>query len=200
MTGKVPTRLRRRHPASIHVDEDLELRVLRPDHAENLFRLVDRNRPHLRRWLPWVDATRSADDILAFIERSTEQLRRNDGFQSGIWYRGSLVGVAGYHYWDARARKTELGYWLSEDAQGKGIMTRACGALVDYAMEKLGLNRVEVRTAAGNARSRAVPVRLGFRQEGLLREGEWVVDHFEDQMVYGLVRKDWDRQRGQGSF
>lgn len=200
MAQRAPAKLDIRHPESIRVDDDVELRILRPEHAEEMFRLVDRDRAHLRRWLPWVDGTRSADHIRAFIERSGEQLQVNNGFQAGIWYRGKLVGVIGYHYWDWQSRKTELGYWLSEDAEGKGIMTRACQGFIDYALGKLRLNRVEIRAAAGNARSRAIPERLGFVREGVLREGDWTLDHFEDQFVYGLLRKDWAERRGQGSL
>jgi ribosomal-protein-serine acetyltransferase len=195
---KGSSRLVRRHPARIRVDEEIELRLLRERDASELFNLTDRNREYLRRWLPWVDATRSPKDTLTFIKTGLDQLTRNDGFQVGIWYRGQLAGALGYHYWNWPNRKTEIGYWLAASFQGKGVMTRACGALVDYAFGKLGLNRVEIRAAAGNTRSRAVPERLGFVLEGVLREAEWTVEGPDDQVVYGLLRKDWQAARKEG--
>ncbi|HEY7588866.1 MAG TPA: GNAT family protein [Thermoplasmata archaeon] len=197
MAREKTARIVLRHPAAIQVDADIELRLLKERHASELFALVDRNREHLRRWLPWVEDTRTVRDTRRFIQQSVAQLRRDDGFQTGIWYQGRLVGVLGYHYWNRTSRKTEIGYWLSSDVEGRGIMTRACKALVDYAFAKLGMNRVEIRAAMPNLRSRAIPPRLGFVQEGVLREGEWVRDCFEDQVVYGLLRKDWESGQGQ---
>ncbi len=192
MERKASERVDRRHPARLLVDDEVELRLLTEAHARSLFALTDRNREYLRRWLPWVDGTRSVRDTTKFIRGAREQLRRNDGFQVGVWYRGELAGVAGYHYWSWTGRKTEIGYWLAAPLQGKGIVTRACRALVDYAFRTLGLNRVEIRIAAGNARSRAIAERLGFVREGILREAEYSSDGPEDQVVYGLLHDDWE--------
>jgi len=74
-------------------------------------------------------------------------------------------------------------------------MTRACRALVAYAFTNLGLDRVEIRTAAGNARSRGIAERIGFVQEGVLREAEYSADGPQDQIVYGLLRKEWESRR-----
>ena len=192
MPRKASARTVRRHPARIRVDDEVELRLLREAHAEALFTLTDRNREYLRRWLPWVEGTGVVKATANFIRNGRDQLRRNDGLHTGIWYRGGLVGVAGYHYWNWTSRKTEIGYWLAAPLQGKGIVTRACAALVDYAFRNLGLNRIEIRTATGNARSRAVAERLGFTQEGILREAEWSAEGVVDQVVYGLLRRDWE--------
>src|SRR3989442_7448399 len=118
--SRIPARIIRRHPARIRVDDDVELRILTAAHAPALFALTDRNREHLRRWLPWVDGTRSAKDTAKFIRGGREQLRKNDGFQAGIWYRGELVGALGFHYWNWSLRKTEIGYWLPGPDQGEG--------------------------------------------------------------------------------
>ena len=195
MTRKTSVRIVLRHPARIRVDDEIDLRILREEDAPELFALTDGNREYLRRWLPWVDATKAVEDTLRFIREAEEHLGRNDGFQAGIGYHEQLVGVAGYHYWNWANRKTEIGYWLAERFQGMGIMTRACGALVAYAFDKLGLHRVEIRAAAGNVRSRAIPERLGFVQEGVLRQAEWTLGGPEDQVVYGLLRKDWEAAR-----
>ncbi len=74
-------------------------------------------------------------------------------------------------------------------------MTRACRALVGHAFTELNLNRVEIRCASDNARSCAIPERLSFRREGLLREAEWLYDRFVDHVVYGLIRSEWNEPR-----
>jgi len=198
MPRTAAARIARRHPARIPIDEDIELRLLTKAHANVLFALTASNRDYLRRWLPWVDGIRSPTDTMRFIDEGRDQLRRNDGFHAGIWYCRELVGVIGYHYWNWTLGKTEIGYWLAAKRQGEGIVTRSCRALVDYAFRNLGLNRIEIRTAVGNARSRAVAERLGFAQEGVLREAEYSSDGPVDQAAYGLLRKDWESRTSDG--
>ena len=70
-------------------------------------------------------------------------------------------------------------------------MTKACRALIRYAFEQLQLNRVEIRVAVGNYKSRAIPERLGLVKEGMIREAEWLYDHFVDHIVYGVLAKEW---------
>jgi ribosomal-protein-serine acetyltransferase len=86
-----------------------------------------------------------------------------------------------------------IGYWLGESFQGKGLMTGACRALLDYLFFELKLHRVEIRCAIGNARSCAVPKRLGFTKEGVLRQAQAFDDQFLDLEVYALLAEDWNR-------
>jgi ribosomal-protein-serine acetyltransferase len=176
------------------LDEEIELRSLDEPDAGELFDLIDRNRDHLRAWLPWVDATRTVDDTRTFIRTARDQEREGDGFQAGIWYRGDLAGVIGYHRIDWPRRRVALGYWLGKEFEGKGIMTRACGALVDHALRELSLDRVEIRAATRNVRSRAIPLRLGFDEEGVVRRAEWLYDHFVDHVVYAMSRGRWEER------
>lgn len=177
------------------VDDQTVLRLLERRHAPALYALTNSCRPHLRRWLPWVDATRSVDDTMRFIEHGLEQFAAGDGFHVGVWYRGALAGVAGYHGIDHANEKTSLGYWLGEPYQGRGLMTRACAALVDNAFGTFGLHRVEIRCATENLRSRAIPERLGFELEGTLREVEALYGRRVDHAVYGMLATQWRRDR-----
>jgi ribosomal-protein-serine acetyltransferase len=63
--------------------------------------------------------------------------------------------------------------------------------LVDYAFNELGLNRLEIRCATENTKSRAIPQRLGFKQEGTIRQAEWLYDHYVDLVVYGILASEW---------
>src|SRR5437660_5725991 len=126
-----------------------ELRLVEERHAPAIFATVDRERQSLRQWLPWVDATRTQDDTLAFIRASLEQFAANNGFAAGLWNHDSYIGGIGTHKIDWLNRKVEIGYWLSESFQGKGLMTDASRALVAHALGELDLNRVEIHCAAG---------------------------------------------------
>jgi ribosomal-protein-serine acetyltransferase len=174
------------------VGNDVQLGLLAEAQANALFALIDASRNHLRPWLPWVDDTRTVDDTKAFIRKSLHQFADNNGLQAGIWYRGELAGVIGFHYLDWTNRRTEIGYWLAEHLQGRGIMTTACRGMVDIALREYGLNRVEIRVATENRKSRAIPERLGFVREGVLRQALWLYDHYVDVVVYSMLKRDWE--------
>lgn len=190
MVAEPPARVAIRYPDRVTVDDGLELRLVHEGDEEEIFRVADANRAFLREWLPWVDATRSPSDMHAFVQRSLEQVRLADGFQARILHQGRFAGMIGYLYHDWTNLRTEIGYWLCEDQQGRGVMTRSAKALVDFAFENLGLNRVEIRAATDNRRSRAVPERLGFVQEGVLREAAWLNGRYIDLVVYARLRSD----------
>lgn len=173
------------------IDEDTELRLLEEQHAEALFALTDENREYLREWLPWLDDVTALSDTQEFIMRSLEQFSNNDGFQAGIWFQGELAGVIGFHEIDWVNRKTSIGYWLGATFQGRGLVTQACRALVDYAFDELRLNHVEIQCAVENRKSRAIPERLGFEEEGVILLAEWLYGHFVDHVVYGMLRGEW---------
>ena len=167
------------------------LRLLEESDAGELFALTDRNRAHLEPWMPWIPGTRSPDDTLEFIRIARRQIADNDGWQAAIVRDGAIAGIVGYHRVDWANRATSIGYWLSADAEGRGTMTEAVRALVDHGFGPWGLERVEISAAVDNARSRAVPERLGFREEGLRRRAERIGDRYVDLVVYAMLAADW---------
>src|SRR2546426_9933218 len=171
----------------IRIDEDTELRIYEERHAQEIAELVDRNRAYLRQWLPWLDSSRTVEDSKAFIKSSLQQFANNEGFQTGIWYQGTLAGGIGYHPINWASRKVEIGYWIGRSFQGKGLVTKACKTMITYAFDVYGLNKVEIHCATENRRSRSIPERLGFKQEGVLRQGEWLYDHFVDLAIYSML-------------
>lgn len=173
------------------IDQDVELRLLDNHHAEVIFQSIDCCREHLRQWLPWVDGTKTVEDTKSFIEMTKKQFASNEGFQTGIWVQGEFAGIIGYHGINWANKSVSIGYWMDERYIGKGIMTKACKAFVDYAFYGYKLNRVEIRCAQGNDKSRAIPGRLGFHEEGIIRESEWLYDHYVDHVVYGMLDREW---------
>jgi ribosomal-protein-serine acetyltransferase len=173
------------------VDHELELRLLEPRDADALFAVVDSNRDHLRQWLPWLDVNVAVSDTRHFIEATQRQFVDNSGFVAGIRYCGALVGVIGHNRIDWGNRISWPGYWLAEGLQGKGIMTKSCRALINHAFADLNLNRIDIRCTVGNSKSRAIPERLGFQQEGVIRQAEWLYDKFVDHVIYGVLKSEW---------
>jgi ribosomal-protein-serine acetyltransferase len=173
-------------------DPRFQLRILEDCDAEDLYAVVDANRDHLTRWLPWA-AGQTLEDTVTFIRSTRRQLANDDGFQTVIVEDGRMIGMVGFHGVSWGHRSTSIGYWLAEAAQGRGTMTRAVQALADHAFTVWQLNRVEIRAAVDNSRSRSIPERLGFRQEGVLRKAELVGDRYVDHIVYVTLASEWER-------
>jgi len=171
----------------LDLGDGIEVRFLEPGDAEDVFAVIDANRDRLRPWMPWVDPTLGPDDTRAFIER-VRASGTEDGL--GIYVDGSFVGGIGLRL-DEVNGDSEIGYWIGAAHEGRGLVTRACRALIDRAFGDLGLHRVTIRVAPDNARSRAIPERLGFREEGVTREaGRSALGH-HDLVVYGLLDREW---------
>jgi ribosomal-protein-serine acetyltransferase len=171
--------------------DSLGVRPLTAEDASELYALIERNREHLARWMPWA-AGQDLGGTERFLAEAEEQFARDDGFQAAIEPEGEIVGVAGFHAIDWVNRNTSLGYWLAADAQGRGTMTTTVRALVDHVFCEWELHRLEIQCAPENRRSRAIPEGLGFREEAILREAELVGGRYLDSVVYGMLENEWE--------
>lgn len=178
---------------SFQIDDKTVLKMLDLRDAEHLFALTIQSKNTLREWLPFIDYTRSIADSKNFILSTMKQYSDNNGFQAGIWYDGNLAGVIGFHKIDWNNKSTSIGYWLGNEYIGLGLMTKSVEAFVNHALIDLQLNRVEIRAAVENKKSRAIPERLGFQEEGCVRQAEWLYDHYVDHVIYGMLASDWKR-------
>jgi ribosomal-protein-serine acetyltransferase len=179
----------------LQVDKDLALAACVPTYAVELFALIEANREHLREWLPWLDETTRLQQVEQFLRDSRRNADNGAGQTLLLLERRRIVGVLGQHYIDRVDKKTELGYWLDAACQGRGLMTRAMTRLLEHIFTDLELNRVVLHCGVENIRSRAIPERLGFSLEGILRQSQWLYDHYVDLAVYGLLERDWRRLR-----
>ena len=116
-----------------------------------------------------------------------------EALEAGLFAANRLVGMIGFNTIDGTARRSEIGYWIDSEYQGQGIVTQGCRSLIAHGFNELDLNRIEIRCATGNDRSRAIAERLGFIHEGTIRQTEWLYDHFEDHALYALLRSEWNR-------
>ncbi|CUI17349.1 Acetyltransferase (GNAT)-family protein [Candidatus Protochlamydia naegleriophila] len=172
------------------IDTVYSIKLPRIEWAGSLFQLVDHNRAYLSEYLPWVDHTLSAKDSEHFIKHSLEQAEKGKSLHLCIWEKECLVGLIGLHYIDRLDRKTEIGYWISEEHQGKGIITKCCQRLIKFCFQDLQLHRVEIRCQASNLRSQSIPKQLGFKHEGTLRGAFFRNGQFSDCLIFGLLATD----------
>jgi ribosomal-protein-serine acetyltransferase len=174
---------------------DVTLRALTQRDAPELFRLVDSNRRHLRRWLDWVDGTTSVDSSRLFIRQSQRGRRQRVTFNYGVFRAGRLIGTIGIFKVSLAHRHGEIGYWLAKRETGRGYGTQAVVALVGAAYRHLRLDRIEIRCEPENTPSGAIPRRLGFAYEGTMRHQVHARGRARDHAIYSLLRKEYRPKR-----
>lgn len=170
--------------------ERLMLRPLRPDDAPALYGIYS-DPLVMRYWsgTPWPDETKAHE----MIARDATAMRVGEHVRLGLARAddAALIGTCTLFAFNAQCRRAEVGYALAHAAWGRGYMHEALGALLAYGFGELALNRVEADVDPRNAASAKTLERLGFRQEGYLRERWIVADEVSDSSLYGLLRREW---------
>jgi len=162
--------------------------------------LLAANTERLARWEPWAGKPPVLEETRSFLEASGRSWL--DGSElpvaiavrnSGQWQLAGALSLTISRY----SRSAEIGYWIGAEYEGRGLITRAAAAMLDQAFGPLGLERVSLHTDPGNERSRAVARRLGFVEEGVLRQGTAFASERRDEVVYGLLAHEWQRRSGE---
>lgn len=173
----------------IQVSPDILLKELAAADAQVIFAIIDTQRAYLGEWLPFVSLTTDVSFTEAFVNAYVGSPRNNPTFT--IWYKGAFAGLIGFKDSDYENEKTEIGYWLSEAFQHKGIVTLACQKLIEFAFDELQMNRIQIKAAEANTKSRSIPERLGFCLEGIERCGEKHANGYFDLCVYSLLKNEY---------
>ncbi|MBQ8294538.1 MAG: GNAT family N-acetyltransferase [Alphaproteobacteria bacterium] len=160
--------------------------------ARDLYDVVNRNRDFFRPWLGWVDFVRSPEDEFE-VAKSVVRMDTNKYL---IYENLRLRGMVGVVRDDKSNQTMEIGYWLDKAANGRGLMTVAVDRVQDLCFEIGGANRVEIRCATENKASRAIPERLNFHLDGVLRAGEVLPNGVvHDIAVYSKLKSEWKKGR-----
>lgn len=175
----------------IKVDKNITLQKVRLKSAEDIYACIDQSRDTLREWLPFVDHTKSKDDVEKYIKSTLYKRGDKKELVFEVLVNKKVVGLLGMKDIDMLNKKAEIGYWLGKDAVGKGIMTRSLIALLTYAFNEMKINRIQIKCAVENIRSCNIPKQLGFAYEGLERQGEFLYGRYLDLKIYSLLRKEW---------
>lgn len=176
---------------TIPVSATIQLSLISPAHAQPLYELAVANREYLRQWLDWVDNMQDLNFIQQFVRNCQNHHARGTDHAFVILENETIVGRIGMYKVDSYNRIGEIGYWVAASAQGRGIITQACKAIIRYGFDELKLNRIEIKCASENRKSQAVPERLGFTKEGILRQAEWLHGQFVDLVLYSMLKEDW---------
>ena len=172
----------------LFVDDTIRLKEIGLEDVDAIFNTIVNERDYLEEWLPFIDLTHELSFTRHFVENYLDSDKSDATF--AIYYLGQFVGIIGLKDTDPDNKKTEIGYWLSESYQHRGIITLSCKALINYVFDILQLNRIQLKTATGNLRNLPVAHKLGFSKEGIERNGELHVRGFVDLVVFSLLLAD----------
>ncbi len=176
---------------SCQIDNELKLALPTERDAGEIYAAVRENLEELKLWMPWVTDDYSIETARDFIRKNLIELAENNTFAAAVVLNEKIVGTVGLHHFDSANKSIQMGYWLDKEAQGKGLMTRCCRVLINYAFDDLALNRVQINCNVENTKSRAIPERLGFKLEGIFRQVEWLNGKFRDWAVYAMLAEEW---------
>lgn len=176
----------------LRIDRNTRLETVKLSMAPLIFSAIDKDRKYLQEWLPFIEFSNQVSDTEKFLESIINQPAKEKDEVYSIWHKEEFAGLIGFKETDWINKKTELGYWLVEKMQGKGIITNSISVLIRFAFKKLKLNRIQIKVAVGNSKSAAIPKKMGFTFEGIERSGEKQGQSYSDLEVYSLLESDLD--------
>jgi ribosomal-protein-serine acetyltransferase len=175
--------------------EGAELRPLVPELAGEMTVHMDRGREFIGRYVAIADVCADVEGTRGFLETYAAKAAADAGRIWGIWLDGTLVGGVLFRTMDFRMQTAEAGCWLEPAATGKGLVTRAVTAIIDWAVEERGIHRVDWWAAVRNAASLAVAQRLGMTKEGVLRDAYLHRGERYDMEVWSVLAPEWRARR-----
>ncbi|MGI5131853.1 GNAT family N-acetyltransferase [Pseudonocardia sp. CA-107938] len=171
--------------------DDATLEALEPWQAAELAKFVAANKAHLDPWIPLGHVVHDEETAERFLRAYAERAARDDGRIYAIRSAGELVGGTVFRRFEYDRRTCEIGVWLAASATGRGLITLACRAMIDWAVHARGMLRVEWQANPANTASIAVARRLGMTREGVLRSASRLGDRQQDVEMWSILAEEW---------
>lgn len=135
------------------------------------------------------ESIKQAEDMIAFLNSLSVE---GKAFRWSIICKSNkqILGTCGFNNWDKENQRAEIGYELGKEHWGQGFMTEALSALISHGFEMMELNRIQALAEPANVLSRKILMKLGFKEEGLLRQYEKARGNFIDINMYSIVKND----------
>lgn len=178
------------------------LRPPQPDDWAEWSSLRQASREFLTPWEPsWPDDSLTRPAFLRRLDRQRESWRLDLGYDFLVFRASDNALLGGCVLSNLRRGMTQtalLGYWIGQSYSRQGYMFDALQAVLAHAFDTLSLHRLEAGALPSNSASRALLTKLGFREEGLARGYLRINGHWEDHVLFGLLRDEWQHsQRSQ---
>ena len=178
------------HKFPLKIKENIYLIKLKSQDSFELHELIDKNRLYLKKTLPWLNYSNTVQDSKNFISQSNNDFLKKS-LILGIKSR-KLIGIISFNTIDWIKKEAEVGYWLDAEMQGKGIVTTSCKHLND-----LGLEKIVISCSTTNIKSQSIAKRLGFQEECLVPNKEFLYDHYVDHILFSKTRKEYLKEQNQ---
>lgn len=175
---------------TLAVDRELRLRQVLPEFAEEIFDAVKSDQERLATFLLWAGKGFSLDSTRSFAENAAAEAGHGKSMHASILRKNRVIGALGFNTINMLEDNAEIGYWIVGEEEGKGTVTKCTEALIEYGFSELGLHRIVIRCATENSRSKAIPKRLGFKSEGVMREAGKLRRGYVDLEVFSLLKHE----------
>src|SRR5258708_3869810 len=178
----------------VNGDLIMELDEIKSSDNKEFYQVVESNRAYLRKWIAWVEKIISPEEAEKFINYVIDLGKCGKDDNAFIKYEGKIVGWIGYHHHDKVNKLLELHYWIIKKLSRQGNMTAVCKNLIQSLFKEQQLNKIEIHVSDGNTASHKLAKdKLGFTKEGMLREREFLHNHFVNHTVYGLLKREFEK-------
>jgi RimJ/RimL family protein N-acetyltransferase len=172
--------------------ERLYIRKPMPGDGKVVFEAMQASLEELKPWMPWANRDQTEQEVEANMRDAHAKFLTREDLRLHIFDRetGGFIGATGLHRMDWNIPKFEIGYWIDTRQSGKGYITESTQAITDFAFHELNAKRVEIRCDSRNTKSRAIPEKLGFPLEGILKNDSISADRQEirDTCIYAKTQ------------
>lgn len=170
----------------------LLIRMPIPGDGKVMYEAINASIEELKPWLPFAQMEQTEEDVEVNIREAHLKFLKREDLRLLVFHKdtGELVASSGLHRIDWDIPKFEIGYWIDSRHSGKGYMTEAVQGITDFAVNELKARRVEIRCDTRNSKSAAIPERLGFTLEGILRNDSLEIGsttRLRDTSIYAKV-------------
>jgi RimJ/RimL family protein N-acetyltransferase len=171
--------------------ERLLIRKPLPGDGKAVYEAMQASLNELKPWMPWAHTNQSVQDVEANIRDSIAKFITREDLRLHLFNKetGEFIGSSGLHRINWDIPKFEIGYWIDSRFTGRGYITESTDAITKFAFTELNAKRVEIRCDSKNIKSRAIPEKLGFTLEGILKYDSISVESKEprDTCVFAKI-------------
>lgn len=172
------------------INNEIELELVSPYTAEEVYSIVEENREYLAEYLNWLDKTKSSEDVYQNTKNALTRFADKKGIDYVIKENGKIIGRISIWQTNEEANVFEIGYWISKEHARRGIMTLCAKEILRIGIEYLKAEKFEIYCIAENIGSNRVAQKLGFRLEGTIRNSIKVNEKLFTMNVFGLLKEE----------
>lgn len=175
--------------------ERLKLRKITLDDAQDVFNYA--SEPDVSKFVPW-EAHQSIEDSYHFINYILKQYEEAKLAPWAMEFKQNkkVIGTMDFVAWFPRHFRAEIGFILSKEYWGMGLVVEAATKVIQFGFEKMELNKIEASCMVENVQSQRVLQKLGMKLEGISREKYFIKGKFRDMANYSILKSEYEIRKG----